>query len=386
MNKVFLTLTLTAFSSMIGMGIIIPLLPIYAENLGATGIWIGIIFAGFSITRVLLMPVFGTLSDRIGRKLLLCVGLFSFSLLSLGYIWAGSVYELTAIRLLQGASVAMVNPVARAYVGDLAPRGAEGKFIGYYNASFLAGFGVGPLLGGVLVEFIGTTSAFAAMSALNFVAFILCLLYLPRVMSKTRPEGADKISSWGLARSPVFLGLFNYRLMYGIVWGSFAAFLPILGSFTIGLNTSQIGIIMAANLLLSSAMHPFTGRLADVIDRRWMVIAGGSIIVIFMMITPGVASFYSLLSLALLGGIGRAFFMPATSAMTMGEGRKWGMGAAMGVANAAMGLGQVIGAIMGGVLLDWISIEVVFYMGAGIQVLGILIFTVLTHNIIVRRD
>ena len=89
-KKIFPILALSIFSAMLGVGIIAPLLPLYAENLGASGIWIGIIFAAFSISRSVFMPVFGRLSDCNGRKLFLSIGLFCFSITSLGYIWANS--------------------------------------------------------------------------------------------------------------------------------------------------------------------------------------------------------------------------------------------------------------------------------------------------------
>jgi MFS transporter, DHA1 family, multidrug resistance protein len=87
------------FSSQLGQGIIVPLLPLYAEKMGASGIWIGLVFAGFSISQTILVPFFGALSDRRGRKALLSVGLLSYSVISLGYIWAPDVYQLTLVRL-----------------------------------------------------------------------------------------------------------------------------------------------------------------------------------------------------------------------------------------------------------------------------------------------
>jgi len=100
-KKVFPILALSVFSSMLGVGIISPLLPLYAENLGATGIWLGIIFSGFSISRAILMPIIGRLSDRSGRKSLLCIGLLIYFIISLGYIWASNVPQLILVRLIQ---------------------------------------------------------------------------------------------------------------------------------------------------------------------------------------------------------------------------------------------------------------------------------------------
>ena len=151
-KKVFPILALSIFSSLLGSGIIAPLLPLYADSLGASGVWLGAIFAGFAVSSTISTPIFSKLSDRQGRKRYISTGLFFFGVTSVGFIWASSVYELTLIRFLQGIAGGMIIPIARAYIGDLAPEGEEGKWMGYSNAAFFAGFGVGPLLGGVLAE------------------------------------------------------------------------------------------------------------------------------------------------------------------------------------------------------------------------------------------
>jgi len=141
-KKVFPVLALSIFSSMLGVGIVAPLLPLYAEKMGATGIWIGTIFAGFSISRAIVMPIVGKLSDRSGRKVFLAVGLFTYAIISLGYIWAGNPFQLTLVRLIQGVAAGMVIPIAQAYVGDISPEAEEGKWQGYFN---LSGFNSPPL-------------------------------------------------------------------------------------------------------------------------------------------------------------------------------------------------------------------------------------------------
>ena len=172
-KNAFPILALSIFSSMLGVGIVAPLLPLYAENLGATGIWIGIIFASFSISRTIIMPIVGWLSDRRGRKLFLCIGLLSYAIVSLGYIWADSVSQLTLVRLINGATAGMILPIAQAYVGDISPEGEEGKWMGYFNAAFFTGFGFGPLLGGVLTDHFGMNVAFSTMGGLNLLAFLI---------------------------------------------------------------------------------------------------------------------------------------------------------------------------------------------------------------------
>ena len=96
------------------MGIIAPLLPLYADDLGASGLWLGIIFAGFSISRAIFMPIFGRISDRQGRRKFVCTGLFAYAVISLGYIWADSISDLTLVRTLHGVASAMIIPIAQA--------------------------------------------------------------------------------------------------------------------------------------------------------------------------------------------------------------------------------------------------------------------------------
>src|SRR4030042_1223989 len=200
-KKVFPALALSIFASMLGVGIIVPLLPLYAENLGATGIWIGIIFASFSISRAIISPFVGRLSDRRGRKLLLRLCLLISAIVSLGYT-SNSLWGLTLVRLLHGAASGMIQPVAQAYIGDVAPKGEEGKWMGYFNAAFFTGFGFGPLMGGVLTDHFGMNSSFLTMSGLNLLAFLIVI----KKASRLRPLIVRKeefIPKWSVSTPPI---------------------------------------------------------------------------------------------------------------------------------------------------------------------------------------
>lgn len=240
-KKVFPILALSTFSSMLGVGIIFPLLPLYAENLGATGIWLGIIFSSFSISRTIFMPIIGRLSDRSGRKLFLCAGLLIYSIISLGYIWADNVSQLILVRLIQGSAAGMIIPIAQAYVGDISPEGEEGStWMGYFNAAFFTGFGFGPLLGGVLTDYFGMTVAFSSMGGLNLLAFLIAVLFLPEIKygeMATNPHASFR----EMTTSGVIKGLFSFRLAFSLGRGTFVTFLPILAGIYIGLPPSLIG-------------------------------------------------------------------------------------------------------------------------------------------------
>jgi len=212
-KKVFPILALSVFSSMLGVGIISPLLPLYAENLGATGIWLGIIFSGFSISRAIFMPIIGRFSDRSGRKSFLCIGLLIYSIISLGYILASNASELTLVHLIQGAAAGMIIPIAQAYVGDISPEGEEGTWMGYFNAAFFTGFGFGPLLGGVLTDHFGMNAAFYTMGGLGGA------ISMPAASALTVEEGR-KFGMGSTIRCIYHVNEYRYGYRANCIWGN----------------------------------------------------------------------------------------------------------------------------------------------------------------------
>jgi len=252
-KKVFPILALCVFSAMLGVGIIAPLLPLYADSLGATGIWLGVIFAGFSISRAIFTPIIGRLSDRSGRKLFVCTGLLIYSAVSLGYIWAGDVLQLTLVRLIQGAAGGMIIPIAQAYIGDISPEGEEGKWMGYFNAAFFTGFGFGPLMGGALTDHFGMDVAFSSMGGLNLLAFLVAVFFLPEI--KQGKMTTNPRSSFNeMAASNMVKGLFSFRLAFSLGRGAFSCFIPIFAAVYLNLSPTLIGILLAVNILLMALL------------------------------------------------------------------------------------------------------------------------------------
>ena len=117
-KKIFFVLFTSIFSCMLGVGIIVPILPIYAETLGATGFWLGAIFAGFSLTRSISMPLVGRFSDRMGRKRFISFGLLVYTLSSLGYIYAEQGVNLDEAIELIGKALS-IEPENGAYIDSL---------------------------------------------------------------------------------------------------------------------------------------------------------------------------------------------------------------------------------------------------------------------------
>jgi len=380
MRKVFPILAISAFSVILGVGIIAPLLPLYADSLGASAVGLGIIFAGFSISRAVFMPIVGRISDRKGRRFFICGGLFAYAAISLGYIWADSISQLTTVRILHGCASAMVIPIAQAYIGDLSPQGEEGKWQGYFNASFFTGFGFGPLLGGVLTDVFSWEAAFYAMGGFAALAFLLAFSLLPEIRPDRTSRGeSPQPSFWKMRESGPMKGLVSYRLVYAAGRGAFACFLPLYGADKLDLSAGEIGVLISLHMLLMSFSQFPGGRLADLYNRKVLVILGSLINLFFLGLIPLMNSLWQLLVLSAFGALGGTLSMPASSAMAVEEGRKYGMGSALGVFNMAMSFGMAIGPLLGGAIVDAWDIDSAFYFAAGAGALGTGLFVWFTR-------
>jgi len=362
---------------MLGVGLIAPILPLYAESMEATGTWIGIIFASFSISRTAFMPIIGRLSDRWGRKVFLCLGILAYALISVGYVLTAHVLELTFVRLLHGAAAGMILPIAQAYVGDLAPAGREGTWMGYFNASFFMGFGFGPLMGGVLTDTFGMNSPFYGMGVLNLLAFFFALFFLPE--TRHRSKIGDRVPLQKMRMSRAVKGLFSFRLTYAFGRGSFTCFLPILASAYMGLTSTQTGSLIAVNILLLSLIQIGFGKIADKFNRRKLVVYGSLANIMFLFLIPLCATFWQLLAVCAFGALGGSISMPATSALAVEEGRKYGMGFTIGTLTMAMSIGMFVGPTLGGCFADLWNVNSVFYFGGLMGIVGTAVFAWFTR-------
>lgn len=372
-KKVFPILALSIFVSSLGVGIIIPLLPLYAEKMGASALGIGIIFAGYAITNVIATPLIGRLSDRKGRKIFIAIGLFGYAVIALGFVWADNVLYLTLVRLVQGVAGAFILPIAQAYIGDVSPNGEEGKWMGYYNAINFTGFGCGPLMGGLLTDHFGTYASFYAMGALNLLAFLIVVFLLPEV-TQEKVSSDLSLSVKEMSASSMVRGLFSFQFTVSIGQGAFTTFLPIFASISIGLSPSLIGVLLAINMLLSSLLQFYAGHLADRLNRSILLAVSSFFIALSFGLIPFGNNFWQLLMIGALGGIAGAIAGPAAAALTVEEGRRFGMGSTIAIMNIAMSLGFAVGPVLGGSIVDVGHVDPVFYFGAIIGIIGTVLF------------
>jgi len=376
-QRVFYTLNLAVFTGMLGVGIVIPFLPIYAKTLGATALSIGIFFASFPLAQILFMPTIGRLSDQHGRKWFIAVGLFLCSLLSLWYIYAPNIVYLIIGRFIQGATMALVIPIATAYVGDMAPPEKRGTYMGIFNLFLTSSFGAGPLMGGWISDAYGMEASFYWMGGLNIVALIAVLLFLPETHTATQKQ-TQHFSYSEMLQRPKVKGLALYRMVNAIQMGLWFSFLPLLATEILFMNKSQIGAVIAAYMLVSSLVQVPMGRLADRMNRQVLIAIGGYLSSVAFALVFLSSGFVHLLLIGTVAGALGAVAIPALSAIAADEGHHSGMGAIMGVINMAMSAGMMLGPVLAGALAEVIGLRALFLFSGVVGLLGTAAFGWLT--------
>lgn len=361
-KKAFFVLVATMFISMLGMGIVSPFLPLYAEQLGASNTEIGLVQAAFSITGIFTLLFVGKLSDRFGRKPFLLAGLAILGFSSIGMVYTSAPWQLIGMRLIQGLGASAHMPIAQAYLGDITPEGYEGKWMGYFNAVLFSGMGAGPLLGGVLSDAFSIETTFLVMAVLNILGFIATVIFLkemPRKVAVSREHS----SFTAPLKSRVMVGVMVQRMTTGVGTSSLMAFIPILAASRLGLSSTLIGILMAMRTPIS-LLQSYTGSLADRLNREWMVITGSLVAMAATALLPVSNGFWALLFIYTVVTAGQSYAMPAINAYVVQEGRTYGMGICMTYFMMAMQIGNGIGPIVLGYIADAFSLSSVFFTAA----------------------
>jgi len=370
--KIFITLFLAVFVTTMGVGLVAPLLPVYAHELGAGAFQVGLIFGAFSLTRSIFVPYFGKLSDRKGKKHLLTAGLFIYFLLSLLYAASKDVETLILLRLGHGFASAMILPVAQAYVGIITPARKEGRVMGIFNTSLYGGLSLGPLLGGVVKDWFNIQVSFLSMGALTFLGFLLCLSLLPKetLPNEENPMARKKpVPYLELIKSSPAFSLFAFRTCFTISIGITWTFLPLLASTKLGLSSSAIGVVVMINVLVAGLLQAPMGFLADLCSKKLLVTAGGILGVMSVLYLNTASSFVELVIANGLLGLAGGVSIPAIMALGVIEGRRSdAMGSLMGFLALAHSLGMLLGPLLGGMLIALFSFGTIFYFGAIILV------------------
>ncbi len=370
MLAAFVPLFLAVSIAMMGMGIIAPIMPLYVRSFGAGGAALGAVFAAFSVSRFVLGPVVGMLSDRIGRKRLIVWGLGIYAVVSILYIVAQSLWQMGAFRLLHGAGSIMVTPIAQAYVGDLTPVGREGRITNIFYASMFAGMALGPLFGGYLVEGWSLEAPFFAMGILSLLALIGVARWVPDDVKARRPDAPRLTPSLHVAlRAPAVLGIIVYFASRGLWRQSFNSFWPLLADHY-GHTEAAIGLVLTGYLVGEGLFQIPFGYLADRFRRLPQIAVGGLLSPIPMFFVPLVHDLWGVVALSVFMGIGSALGRASVLAIRTELGRSHGMGTLAGIQNSAFAIGQMAGPIAAGAAFDLFGMAAPMYLGGALGIVG----------------
>ena len=373
MRKVFISLFISVAVAMIGVGIIAPILPLYANTFAASGTSVGIVFAAFSLSRALLGPFLGRVSDRIGRKRMLIFGLAGYAVVSILYVAANSLWQLGLFRLLQGAASVMITPIAQAYIGDITPSGKEGRYMNLFYSSMFLGMAIGPMLGGELSELWSYQMAFYAMGTLSLVALILITATLPADDSKSkhhRKPASDIVPIRELMKNDAVKAICVYMATRGFWRQGFNTFYPLFAAATSGLGEGSVGIILSVYMFGGGLLQIPFGFLADRYPKFPQIIIGSTLAPLLLLLVPFVHSVWGVA--LIMFGIGGLSALSRASILVIRTelGREYGMGTMTGLYGGAFAVGQMLGPVTCGVMVDLVGLRGVFPFGSAVGLLG----------------
>lgn len=362
-RKILTVLSLSMFCAMLGIGIIAPVLPLYAKKLGASGLAIGMIIGSFSFSRTGGMLISGELAERMNRKVLLLFGLAFYALASVAYTFASSTGNLIAVRIGHGIGSAMVVPITMAIGAEVAPKGKEGVFFGSLQGALFLGVGTGPLLSGILADKIAFDAPFYAMTSLTILSMILVFIFLPGNISSRRGSEAFcglKSVFQSILSDHEMLIVFFFQFCSAMCRGVLVMMIPLLAS-DLDLSLSEIGFVVSLNSLSTGILQRFSGKLADNVHKHRLILIGGLISAVTLLGLPNFRTPWSLAIASIAFGIGHAFASPSLAAMAAARGEMYGSGRIMGLFNIAFSLGMTTGPVLVGMLLDHTGRGLPFY-------------------------
>lgn len=384
----YFAIFLTVFIDILGFGIVIPVLPLYAEHFGATPMQIGWLVGIFSLSQFFLAPVWGKISDRIGRKPVLLFGVVGTII---GYAVMGhatTVLLLFVGRLIDGVAGANIG-AAQAYLADISPPEQRARAMGLLGAAFGLGFVFGPALGG------WASVTFNDYSAPMFIAAGLAainLLFIILVLPESKPDRST------IKSEPIFPGLWQHveRRQYLF---SLAAYFLVIAGFSImttvfalllnkrfSLDALHTGYILAAIGVIGALIQGgLIGRLVLKFGEAPLALAGTVFMALGLIGLAWCTTFALMLVASGLIGVGNSLLMPTLSALASRAASPEWQGRALGVIQSGGSLARWFGPLVAGVLLtvssgmlaDWyaalpLTVASIILVLAGLASLGLL--------------
>ncbi|MEJ2555747.1 MAG: MFS transporter [Anaerolineae bacterium] len=360
----------------LGFGLVIPIFPFYIEELGAGGSELGLLVATSALLEFVFAPLWGSVSDRIGRKPVLILGMVGYGLSSFLMGLATQLWMLFASRALSGILSSATLTTALAYVGDSTSEEERGGGMGTLGAAMALGIILGPGLGGWLASNSLSTPFFVA-AGMSLLSLVLILLLLPESLpAEARQRGKGKISTvslhtlWRALFSPIGILLLMVAL-FSFALTNFEAVFGLYALEKFGYGPERVGTILMVVAVVSTVGK---AALTGPATKRW-----GEATVIKVSALLGSVGFLVLLAantyvtILLATGffiLSKTLLRPAAFAL-ISKRSAASQGAAMGLSSSFMSLGRIAGPIWAGFIFD-VNVNYPYLSGAVIMFIGFL--------------
>lgn len=377
-------LSAVMFVVMLGFGMVMPIFPFYIESMGASGTELGLLLAISPFMQILFSPIWGSVSDRFGRKPVLAIGIFGYAISLFFYGLATQLWMLFTARALGSVLSSATTPTTYAYVGDSTPAEERSGGIGILGAAMGAGMIFGPAFGGWLGGD-SLSTPFFVTGGLALVTLLLLLRFLPESLpphqravapGTARPAPVARLRRtwgewWELAAGPVAILLFLAFLVsfaltnFQGIFGLYALEKFGYGTERVGwILTTMGGVAVVAQGLLAG---PLTKRWGEQPLIKWTLLAGA---VTFLLLLRA-DTFATVLLATALFTLPNALLRPAVVALTSKVAPER-QGVLMGLSNSANNVGRTIAPIWAGFVFD-INLNYPYLSGAFILLVGFLI-------------
>ena len=390
LTKPLMIICLTVFIDLVGFGIMIPLLPYYAETAPffATPFEIGILFASYSLMQFIFAPVLGSLSDKYGRRPVL---FFSILGSTIGYLLIGFAFALWMVfagRIVAGITGGNIS-TAQAYIADVTSKENRAKGMGLFGAMFGLGFIFGPVIGGIMSRY-GIHVPFLFAAGLSFLNACFLFFILPETVNKDlydreklrRNRFVELIISlkdpqFGTLTAVYFFLVTSFSIMtYAFVLYTIERF-----DYTAEQNGYLFFYIGILAVIFQGGVF---GRLVKKFGENPLMIAGSVFMAISLFlipfVTPQFGGLTGIIAVVTLLAIGNSMASPSITSLGSKVAKENEQGKSLGVLQSAASLARAIGPIVGGVLLnnamnkvDSASIQRTFWTASVIMILTIFI-------------
>lgn len=373
-NRNIAILFFTLIVVMLGFGMIIPILPFLVEKFGGSGVAMGMLMAIFSLMQFVFSPFWGDLSDRYGRKPLLLMGTLGNGLTMIGFGLATNLEMLYLFRALGGILSSATLPTAMAFIGDSTEEHERGGGMGIVGAAMGVGMVLGPGIGGIMGG-ASLQAPFFLSAALSLLAMTLIWFFLPESLPAEKRafavkgfRGPQLGTMWTALFGPIGF-LFVLAFLHNFAMTNFEGIYAYYAEERYGYTAQTIGFILTIVGLVSAVVQ---GVLTGIATRKWGDVAVVKVSLfasifgfLLMLIATNLSTVILMTSLFILSN---AMLRPAVSSL-ISKRAESGQGVAMGLNNAFMSLGRVIGPLWAGMVLD-VNINFPFMTGAAIMLFG----------------